>query len=125
MNSLELPMRKIKSIADGLYLGCSAVIFAITPAQTAPFFQGLLLKLPPGRSPSPTMPPEVQRNASLPAIGQSFHKTASWIVWTVDSFNENTEPVHARLIRLDDPTTYITVSIDVLSDPHFWSVADL
>ena len=53
-------------------------------------------------------------------IGQSFHKTDSWIVWTVDSFNENTEPVHVRLIRFDDPTTYITVSIDVLTDPrHF------
>ena len=49
-------------------------------------------------------------------IGQSFHKTDShWIVWTVDSFNKNTEPMHARLIRLDDPTTIITVSIDVLA----------
>ncbi len=54
-------------------------------------------------------------------IGQTFHKTGSpLVVWTVDSFNEFTEPMHARLIRLDDPTTYITVSIDVLSDPrHF------
>ncbi len=61
-------------------------------------------------------------------IGQSFHKTGSpYVVWTLDSFNENTKPVHARLIRLDDPTTYITVSIDVLSDPrHFRrSVTDL
>ncbi len=59
-------------------------------------------------------------------IGQSFHKTGSpLMVWTVDSFNENTEPMHARLIRLDDPTTHITVSIDVLSDPRYWSVADL
>ncbi len=58
-------------------------------------------------------------------IGQSFHKTGShWIVWALDSFNKNTVPVHARLIRLDDPTTYITVSVDVLSDPQFWSVAD-
>ncbi len=39
----------------------------------------------------------------LVEIGQSFHKTDShWIVWTLDSFNKNTEPVHARLIRLDD-----------------------
>ncbi len=59
-------------------------------------------------------------------IGQSFYKTgAPLVVWTLDSFNENTEPVHGRLIRLDDPTTHITVSIDVLSDPRFWSVADL
>ncbi len=59
-------------------------------------------------------------------IGQSFHKTGShWIVWTVDSFNKNTKPVHVRLTMVDDPTTYITVSIDVLSDPRFWSVADL
>ena len=59
-------------------------------------------------------------------IGQSFHKTGlPGIVWTVDSFNEFTEPMHARLIRLDDPTTHITVSIDVLSDPRYWSVADL
>ncbi len=59
-------------------------------------------------------------------IGQSFRKTGSlWVVWTLDSFNKNTEPVHARLIRLDDPTTHITVSIDVLSDPRYWSVADL
>ena len=40
------------------------------------------------------------------------------VVWTVNSFNEFTEPMHARLIRFDDPTTYITVSIDVLSDPR-------
>ncbi len=59
-------------------------------------------------------------------IVQSFRKTGSlWVVWTLDSFNKNTEPVHARLIRLDDPTTHIIVSIGVLSDPRFWSVADL
>ncbi len=59
-------------------------------------------------------------------IGQAFHKADSpLVVWTVDSFNEFTEPMHARLIRLDDPTTYITVSIDVLSDPRYWSVVDL
>ena len=59
-------------------------------------------------------------------IGQAFHKTDSpLVIWTLDSFNKNTEPVHARLIRLDDPTTHITVSIDVLSDPRYWSVADL
>ncbi len=54
-------------------------------------------------------------------IGQSFHKTGlAGIVWTVDSFNEFTEPMHVRLTRLDDPTTHITVSIDVLTDPrHF------
>ncbi len=59
-------------------------------------------------------------------VGHSVHKTGSpGIVWTVVSFNEFTEPEHARLIRTDDPTTYITVSADVLSDPQFWSVADL
>jgi len=54
-------------------------------------------------------------------IGQSFCKVDSHgIVWTLDSFNENTEPVHGRLVRLDDPTTSITVSINVLTDPkHF------
>ena len=54
-------------------------------------------------------------------IGQSFRKTGSpLVVWTVDSFNENTEPRHVRLTRVDDPTTSITVSIDVVSDPrHF------
>ncbi len=54
-------------------------------------------------------------------IGQSFHKTGlAGIVWTVDSFNEFTEPMHVRLTRLDDPTTHSTVSIDVLTDPrHF------
>ena len=54
-------------------------------------------------------------------IGQSFFKTDSHgIVWTLDSFNENTDPVHGRLTRLDDPTTSITVSINVLTDPrHF------
>ncbi len=52
-------------------------------------------------------------------IGQVFHKTGSPLVtWTLHSFNENTKPVHARLIRLDDPTTYITVSVDVLRDPQ-------
>ena len=40
-------------------------------------------------------------------IGQSFHKADSpLVIWTVDSFNEFTEPMHARLIRLDDPTTH-------------------
>ena len=59
-------------------------------------------------------------------IGQSFYKTDSpGIVWTVESFNEFTEPMHVRLKRFDDPTTHITVSIDVLSDPRYWSVADL
>ncbi len=59
-------------------------------------------------------------------IGQSFQMTGSpLVVWTLDSFNENTEPMHARLIRLDEPTTNITVSIDVLSDPRYWLVADL
>ncbi len=59
-------------------------------------------------------------------IGQSFYKTGSqWVVWTVDSFNKNTKPVHVRLTRLDDPTTHITVSTDVLSDPRYWSVTDL
>ncbi len=59
-------------------------------------------------------------------IGQSFHKTDSpLVVWTVDSFNEFTEPMHARLIKLDDPTTHITVSIDVLSDPRYWSATDI
>ena len=60
--------------------------------------------------------------AKIPVeIGQSFRKTDSHaIVWTLDSFNENTDPVHARLTRLDDPTTSITVSINVLNDPrHF------
>jgi len=54
-------------------------------------------------------------------IGQSFHKTDSqWIAWTLDSFYEKTKPTHARLTRVDDPTTHITVSVDVLSDPrHF------
>ncbi len=58
-------------------------------------------------------------------IGQEFHKADSpLVIWTVDSFNEFTEPMHARLTRLDDPTINITVSIDVLSDPRYWSVAD-
>jgi hypothetical protein len=55
-------------------------------------------------------------------IGQSFHKTGSqWVVWTLDSFNEKTKPVHARLVRVDDPTTSIIVSVDVLSDPRHWT----
>ena len=59
-------------------------------------------------------------------IGQSFHKTGSpLVVWTLDSYVENSEPAHARLTRVDDPTTRITVSVDVLSDPRYWSVADL
>ncbi len=59
-------------------------------------------------------------------IGQSYHKTGSpWVVWTLDSFNQSTKPVHARLTRVNDPTTHIFVSIDALSDPRYWSVADL
>ncbi len=54
-------------------------------------------------------------------IGQSFHKTGSpGIVWTVDSIDENSEPVHVRLTKVDDPTTHITVSIDALSDPRYF-----
>ena len=54
-------------------------------------------------------------------IGQSFHKADSqWVVWIVDSVNENTEPMHVRIIRLDDPMTRITVSIDALSDPRYF-----
>ena len=54
-------------------------------------------------------------------LGQSFHKTGSpWVVWILVSFNESTDPVHVRLVKLDDPTTHITLSIDVVSDPrHF------
>ncbi len=61
-------------------------------------------------------------------IGQLFHKTGSpLVIWTLHSFNENTKPVHARLIRLDDPTTFTTVSVDVLRDPRQFqrAVADL
>ena len=58
-------------------------------------------------------------------IGLSFHKTGSaWVIWTLDSFNENTRPVHARLVRIDDPTTSIIVSIDALSDPRYWTGVD-
>ncbi len=58
-------------------------------------------------------------------IGQSIHKTDSQgIVWTLDSLNEKTEPMHVRLARLDDPMTRITVSIDVLSDPRHWTGVD-
>ncbi len=65
--------------------------------------------------------------ARLPVeIGQSFHKTGSpLVVWTVDSFNTDTEPVHVRLTRLDDPTTHITVSIHVLGDPRHFRRSDL
>ncbi len=61
-------------------------------------------------------------------VGQSFQKIDSrLVVWTLDSFNEKTDPVHARLKRVDDPLTNITVSIDVLTDPrHFRRIdADL
>ncbi len=66
--------------------------------------------------------------AKMPVeIGQSFYKTDLhyWVIWTVDSFNENTEPVHVRLKKLKDPTTWITVSIDVLSDPRHFRRSDL
>ncbi len=60
--------------------------------------------------------------AKIPVeIGQSFRKTgAPLVIWILDSFNENTQPRHARLTRVDDPTTNINVSIDILTDPrHF------
>ncbi len=57
--------------------------------------------------------------------GQSFHKADSQcVVGIVDSVNENIEPMHVRLARLDDPMTRITVSIDVLSDPRHWTGVD-
>ncbi len=65
--------------------------------------------------------------AKIPVeIGQSFHKTGShWVVWTLDSFNRSTKPVHARLTSVNDPTTHIIVSIDVLGDPrHFRRTVD-
>ncbi len=59
-------------------------------------------------------------------IGQSFHKAGlPLVVWTLDNYVENSEPMHVRLIRLDDPMTRIIVSVEVLSDPRYWSVADL
>ena len=59
-------------------------------------------------------------------IGQSFYKTGSpLVVWTLDSYIGNSEPAHARLIKMDDPTTRITVSVDVLSDPRYWSATDI
>ena len=64
--------------------------------------------------------------ARIPAkIGQSFHKTDShWIAWTLDSFYEKTKSTHVRLTRVDDPTTHIIVSLDVLQDPrHFQRIA--
>ncbi len=36
-------------------------------------------------------------------IGQAFHKADSpLVIWTVDSFNEFTEPMHARLMGKSD-----------------------
>ena len=64
--------------------------------------------------------------AKIPVeIGQSFHKTGSpLVIWTLHSINDSTKPAHARLTKLDDSTTSITVSIDVLSDPRYWAVVD-
>ncbi len=51
-------------------------------------------------------------------IGQSFRKTGSpLVVWFLDSYVENTDPVHVRLVKADDPMTHIILSIDVLRDP--------
>ncbi len=61
-------------------------------------------------------------------IGESFRKTDShWIAWTLDSYYEKPNRTHARLTKIDDPTTYIIVSLDVLEDPrHFRRIdADL
>ncbi len=59
-------------------------------------------------------------------IGQSFRKTGSlWVVWTLDSYVENSDPVHARLTKLDDPTTPISVSVNVLSDPRHFRRSDI
>ena len=58
-------------------------------------------------------------------IGQSFRKTGSpLVVWVLDSYVENTDPVHVRLVKADDPMTRITVSVDVLSDPRHWMGVD-
>ncbi len=56
-------------------------------------------------------------------IGQSFHKTDySYyrVIWTLDSYVENTEPVHVRLVKAEEPTTNIILSIDVLRDPRYF-----
>ena len=58
-------------------------------------------------------------------IGDAFHKTDSpRVVWIVDSFNRNTEPLHAELTRFDDPMTRITVSVAALTDPRLFRRSD-
>ena len=60
-------------------------------------------------------------------LGHTFYKADTpSIDWAVDRINLNTDPAHVELMKLDDPRTRITVSIDALSDPHFFrrSVAE-
>jgi len=58
-------------------------------------------------------------------IGDSCRKTDThWIAWTLDSYYEKPNRTHARLTKINDPTTSIIVSLDVLEDPRYFRRID-
>ncbi len=58
-------------------------------------------------------------------IGDSFRKTDThWIAWTLDSYYEKPNRTHARLTKINDPTTSIIVSLDELEDPRYFRRID-
>ena len=57
--------------------------------------------------------------------GDSFEKVGSvQAVWTVNRFIENSKPVHVELMKRNDRTTRITVSIEALSNPRLFRRLD-
>ncbi len=53
--------------------------------------------------------------------GDRYYKTGRpGVVWTVERLKQDVAPAHAILTRLGDPATRITVSVDALSNPHYF-----
>ena len=55
------------------------------------------------------------------AVGELFHKAGRpRIVWIVERLSFYARLAHVVLMRVDDPTTKITVSADTLSTPLYF-----
>jgi hypothetical protein len=53
--------------------------------------------------------------------GDRYYKTGRpSVLWTVERLKQDVAPAHAILIRLGDPATRITVSVDALSNPQYF-----
>lgn len=54
-------------------------------------------------------------------LGERYYKTGRpSVLWTVERLKQDVAPAHAILTRLGDPATRITVSVEALSNPHYF-----